>query len=124
MDKVLDCSARAMARCTRGKLCAEYGGGHFIENSKCHQFNKQVADAPFTMGDRIRVMNDGELARFLQEVTNLANENSGWFCQNKKECNDILSSWDGEIPDEWCTACMVEALQQPAESFPWEVSDG
>lgn len=123
MSKVLECSCRAIARCSHGKACAKYGA-HFAEGSKCHQFNKKVHDIPFTVADRIRAMPDEELARFLQHLNNSMHDDSGWFCQNKKECNDILSSWDGEIPDEWCTACMVEALQRPAESFPWEVSDG
>lgn len=65
MIEVLDCSNRAMARCSRGKLCARYDSGHFVKGSKCYQFNQDVEKIPFNQADRIRAMSDEELAKFL-----------------------------------------------------------
>lgn len=64
MIEVLECSNRAMARCSRGKLCARHGG-HFVKGSKCYQFNQDVEKIPFNQADRIRAMSDEELAKFL-----------------------------------------------------------
>lgn len=61
-----------------------------------------------TNADRIRAMSDEELADMLQL------ESGELFCQNKKECGDLLDTEDG-IPEEMCRACALEWLRQPAE---------
>lgn len=112
MEKCLDCSKKAMARCSNGKNCAKYGG-HFIEGSRCHQFNKQVSLQPFTEADRIRAMNDEELTAAIYWLIN-ATDPATWFCKGSKECGDLMDN-DQDIPDEMCKKCLLAKLQEPAE---------
>ena len=64
---------------------------------------------PNTNGNRIRSMNDRELAAFLMQ-----GNYSEWqipFCQNKTECcNDIEN-----IPEKRCLDCLVSWIQKEAE---------
>lgn len=64
-----------------------------------------------TKADRIRSMSDEELAAYLAD-------NYDGFCLNKPECGTLLDTDEG-IPEEWCVACALEWLRQPAEEdFP------
>lgn len=100
MDKCLECSKRAMARCSSGKTCAKYGG-HFIEGSHCHQFNIQVSLQPFTEADRIRAMNDEELADEFMMVIRAGCDVMGY-----KITHDRLDA---------CKEILLRELQKPAE---------
>ena len=60
--------------------------------------------------DRIRSMNDEELAALLR------NEDPG-YCKNLPKCIEALSTEDG-IPDAWCLQCIQNWLRQPAEQKP------
>lgn len=63
-----------------------------------------------TNADRIRAMSDEELASYW--ANNYDN-----FCQNKPECGALLDTDEG-IPEEFCVACALAWLQQPAEDTP------
>ena len=60
---MLKCSAKAFAMCPTRHLCA--GDATYCEGSECDKFNQSVEFAPLTNADRIRSMNDTELAEFL-----------------------------------------------------------
>ena len=64
-------------------------------------------EMPMTNADRIRAMDDQELAAYWAE-------NHDNFCQNKPECGEALNR-DELIPDEWCVACALAWLQKPVE---------
>lgn len=63
-----------------------------------------------TIAEKIRSMSDKELAVFWSN-------NYDNFCQNKPECGAIIDTEDC-IPGEWCVACALEWLRQPAEEIP------
>lgn len=69
---------------------------------------------PRTNADRIRAMDDEELAGAILRYTYGSVDPANWFCQGKKECGDLMDA-DEEIPDEMCKACILEKLRQPAE---------
>ena len=62
---MIKCDPRAIARCPFKKPCGGDDAAYFMEGSKCDEFNKQVLAPPPTNADRIRAMNDEELADFL-----------------------------------------------------------
>lgn len=66
-----------------------------------------------TVADRIRSMDDEELASTLIEIIN-GYDPAEWFCTNKKECEDLMAA-DKDILDEMCKACLLQALRQPYE---------
>jgi len=70
----------------------------------------------FTNADRIRGMNDEEMANMLYSFEDLKMPN---YCQRKKECDDMLDA-DIDIPAGKCIRCLLDWLRQPAE----EASDG
>lgn len=67
-----------------------------------------------SLADKIRSMNDEELAAFLYPIT-CGIDPANFYCKNKKECEELMDA-DKEIPDEWCRECLAERLQQPAEA--------
>lgn len=74
------------------------------------ELRKKVAQPSPTRADRIRVMTDEELAAYWVK----------WgdnICQRKSQCFEALNA-DELIPDEWCLACALNWLQQPAEVAP------
>lgn len=71
---------------------------------------------PPTHADRIRGMDDEELAKALYDFEDLCMPD---YCQRKKKCDDMLDA-DIDIPAESCRRCLLDWLQQPAE----EVRDG
>lgn len=71
-----------------------------------------------TNADRIRSMSDEELAAILV-AESLAEKIP--FCQNKEECNEILDTADGTIPEEMCLKCALDWLRQPAKEDTNEV---
>ena len=60
-----------------------------------------------TNGDKIRSMTDEELAEKL--LTHGVAEQIN-FCQGKGECEWKLEM-NEEIPEEWCTQCMLEWMK-------------
>lgn len=62
---------------------------------------------PMTRADRIRSMSDEELAAFWSDLYDD-------FCPNKPECGQYLDEGK-DIPAEWCVACALNWLSQPAE---------
>ncbi len=62
---MLRCSEKAFARCPSHDLCRPIESATFTEDSECAAFNREVEDKPTTNADRIRVMSDEELAKFL-----------------------------------------------------------
>ena len=63
-----------------------------------------------TNADRIRSLTDDELAEIIS--ADMVEEKTG-YCQNKKECSEILDS-DGIISAEMCKQCALEWLKKPA----------
>ena len=66
---MLKCNPRAFARCPYNKTCVSVEMAEFTEGSDCHRFNNKVLDMPPTNGDRIRGMEDRDLASFLTAIT-------------------------------------------------------
>lgn len=66
---MLKCDPRAFARCPYRNSCISVEMAEFTEGSDCHRFNNKVLDMPPTNGDRIRGMDDRELAVFLTTIT-------------------------------------------------------
>lgn len=66
-----------------------------------------------SLADKIRSMNDEELAAFFLQITS-GIDPANFYCKNKKECEELMNA-DKEIPEEWCLKCLAERLQQPAE---------
>ena len=66
---MMKCNPRAFARCPYNKTCGSLELAEFTENSDCHRFNNKVLDMPVTNGDRIRGMDDRDLASFLTAIT-------------------------------------------------------
>ena len=64
-------------------------------------------------GDRIRAMDDSELARYLFALVN--SDFDPRFCQNKPECEALIDT-DTGIPEENCILCLMEYLKGPDES--------
>ena len=64
------CSKEAFARCPTAHLCGSREQATFAEGSECDKFNQAAKSMskPKTNGDRIRSMNDYELAVFLAKV--------------------------------------------------------
>lgn len=68
---MLRCSPEAFAKCPTRHICGNIQEATFMEGSECDQFNQSVMDKPMTNGDRIRAMNDYELAVFLAKTKSL-----------------------------------------------------
>lgn len=66
---MMKCDPRAFARCPYNITCGSLEMAEFTENSDCHRFNNKVLDMPVTNGDKIRMMDDRELASFLTTIT-------------------------------------------------------
>ena len=108
------CDPRAYAVCPEKEACGSFADAHFAEGSECDKFNEEVlrGRGPLTNADRIRAMSDEELAQILIGVMDI--DDKIHFCKNKPECEKLMDTDDG-IPVEWCEACMLEWLQQPAK---------
>ena len=74
-----------------------------------------VIQVPMTRADRIRSLSDEELVDFCKNLMNLSDEDGGFFCQNKKECQEAMEDLDFTIPEEWCEKCLLEWLRKPAK---------
>lgn len=66
---MLKCDPRAFVRCPYNKSCVTPEQTEFAEGSDCDLFNKKILDKPPTNADRIRMMDDRELAIFLTTIT-------------------------------------------------------
>lgn len=64
---------------------------------------------PKTNADRIRAMNDDELADFMNKEHD--------YCKNLPKCEDMLDT-KKLIPDHWCEKCLLDWLQKPVEEPP------
>ena len=101
--KMMKCDPRAFARCPYRKECSD-SPEHtsFYKGTECDYFNQQVIHAPLTNADRIRAMNDDELATMLFDY---------------KECNKNCIMSSGKHCYEICEeeSVILKWLQQPAE---------
>lgn len=61
---------------------------------------------PRTNADRIRAMNDLELADFMNKEHD--------YCKNWPKCMELLDH-NELIPDSWCKKCLLAWLQKPVE---------
>lgn len=62
------CSKKAYAMCPTRHLCGPIEEATFSDDSECAAFNKAVEDKPMTNADRIRAMNNYELAVFFAKT--------------------------------------------------------
>ena len=74
---------------------------------KCGEFK-----APETNADRIRSMNDEELADFINRC--MSEDSAPHICRNLPECDEDVEK-DTLIPLERCKQCLLYWLRQPAE---------
>ena len=100
---MLRCSEKAYAQCPDRYLCGPIEDATFTEDSECDAFNRAVEGKTMTYADRIRAMNDEEMAKFL--------------------CDFRSDNYD-EHPCNGCVATtychtgyngMIDWLQQPVE---------
>lgn len=59
-----------------------------------------------TNADRIRAMNDEQLADFMNKEQD--------YCKNWPKCMELLDH-NELIPDNWCKKCLLAWLQKPVE---------
>lgn len=59
------CSEKAFAMCPTRHLCGSIEDAAFTDHSECAVFNKSVEDKPMTLADKIRHMDDSDLAELL-----------------------------------------------------------
>lgn len=110
---MLKCSKEAFAACPDRKNCGCIEEAIFAEGSECDEFNRKIGRHTLTNADRIRAMSDEELACTMYAASGMDGETIG-FCKNLPKCRDILNG--GQlIPDEDCTACMLDWLRQPVK---------
>lgn len=108
---MMRCSPEAFAKCPTSHLCGSLAGATFAEGSECDTFNNKIYEIQ-TNADRIRAMSDEELATFWSDHYDN-------FCPNKPECGQYINEGK-DIHAEWCAACALKWLRQPAE----EVTNG
>ena len=83
------------------------------KNGECvSTFPCRHKTAPLTNAERIRTMNDEELAQNINRL--LDGEIAVPYCRGLPECDDDLER-DALIPLERCEQCVLHWLQQPAE---------
>lgn len=107
---MMKCDPRVFARCPYKGSCVSLEQAEFAEGSDCEKFNQKVLNAPVTNGDKIRMMNDTELARLLSRFDNL--EDVLHYCRNKPECNAIVQA-GGAVPEKECRKCLTAWLRAP-----------
>lgn len=91
------CDPRAYAQCPDRERCGLNIHTYFTEGSECDKFNQRVLEAPMTNADRIRAMNDEELAAAFADAV--------YYGVTSKKCNDR-----SEAIDAW-----IDWLKQPAK---------
>lgn len=96
----IKCDPRVYARCPTRESCEI--GAEYAKDSECAQFAESVLNQPATNADRIRAMNDEELATMLFDY---------------KECNKNCIMSSGKHCHEICEeeSVILKWLQQPAE---------
>lgn len=62
------CSDKAYSMCPTRYLCGPIEEATFTDDSECAVFNRSVEDKPMTNADRIRAMNNYDLAVFLSKT--------------------------------------------------------
>lgn len=80
-----------------------------LDVGECSELNCPHRTPPQTNGDRLRSLDNAQLAEILM------NDLGNLFCKNKPECSRRLDTDEG-IPDEWCLACASKWLESPAET--------
>ena len=63
-----------------------------------------------------RSMTDEELCDAIFRIL-YAFDPGNWFCKGRADCAALMEA-DKEIPDEWCKACLLAKLREPAEQTP------
>lgn len=108
---MLKCDPRVFAQCPYKGSCGSYEHAEFPEGSDCDRFNQKILNTPVTNGDRIRMMNDAELARFLSRFDNV--DEVLHYCRNRPECEKVVQA-DGAVPESECRECLAAWLRAPA----------
>lgn len=63
----MKCHPRAYAKCPDCHSCGSLHEAFFMEGSECDAFNQVIKGLPLTMGDKVRCMNNNELAKAAAE---------------------------------------------------------
>ena len=88
---MMNCHPRAFARCPYNKTCISVEMAEFTENSDCHRYNNKVLDMPPTNADRIRGMEDKEMADFIMAVAKACAEKACDSCPiGKNNCKNMV----------------------------------
>ncbi len=91
---MLRCSPKAYAQCPDHHLCGPIEDATFTEDSECAVFNCAVEDKPMTNADRIRAMNDKELAEFIGHNSLCDRiQSEGIWCEEHAVCENCLTVW-------------------------------
>lgn len=64
---MVKCHPRAYARCPDRHICGCIHEARFVEGSECDAFNQVIKELPLTMGEKVRCMNNNELAKAAAE---------------------------------------------------------
>lgn len=79
---MMNCDPKAFAKCPTRHLCGTPEDATFAAGSECDQFNQQILHQPMTNADRIREMDDEELAIFLNKIVVCHNLKKEGYCPN------------------------------------------
>lgn len=91
--RMLKCDPRVFARCQYNSMCLSPAEAEFTEGSDCHLFSERVLKSPATNADRIRGMNDMELATFLYTATRACADHNCAACPIGQENCTVLLHW-------------------------------
>ncbi|MGN0998666.1 MAG: hypothetical protein ACI4PO_03865 [Faecousia sp.] len=69
---------------------------------------------PKTMADWFRSLDDEKMVNAIWCLINAVQQDESFFCQNKKECQDILDVQGKDVPPDWCKNCLLEWIRKPA----------
>lgn len=96
-DAVLKCDPRVFARCPYNKTCVSPEEATFTEGSDCHQFNQRVLNTPVTHFDRIRMLDDREMAAYLYTLTRACADRKCSECPIGPENCIVLLHWGRQL---------------------------
>ena len=106
---MMKCDPRAFAKCPYRAQCGDSPKhAEFAEGSECDDFNRDILNAPLTNAERIRTMNDKELATTIKDMM---------FSDFKPACEKSTFFSEDEQPscEKDCLSCILDWLHQPAE---------
>lgn len=98
---MLKCDPRVFTRCPYKKSCGSLEHANFEQGSDCDLFNQKVLNTPVTIADRIRGMEDMELAMFLHTITRACADRKCEECPIGENNCTVMLHWIRQPELEW-----------------------